>query len=142
MKLTGERERVDDIYTHTDNDHLHLIFKSLNHPTQVDWNLNDDIFTYDRTRMETTRDALNEVFHDIDHEKMRNLFDGWPKDILEEWAVDHHNYFHLEFDIFYSATTLDIAMSVSAFGYRSTDFSSYYSSFHEAYTMHKLSSNL
>jgi len=84
------------------------------------------------------KDNCNKEFGQASHATMTDLFDGWPSNPIENWAVDYNNEFFLHFDAFYSATTLQSMLHVKAYGITTVDRHEYLDSYQQALTMHKL----
>lgn len=87
-------------------------------------------------------DFLNETYSHVEHDGLRELFPDWPRNVVEEWAIDYNNSFMLKFDNFYQADTLQTTIYVKAFGVSNVSWPEYQDTYKQALTMEKLRSNL
>ena len=95
-----------------------------------------------RDRLEEFRNYWSNTLSNVNVEQMPEIFDGWPRNAIEEWATDYNYGFYLRYDVFYSASSLESVVVVNGFGLSSLDWREYQESYLEAQTMHKLKENI
>jgi hypothetical protein len=95
-----------------------------------------------REQLEAFRRALEESYNTVDCDGMAELFEGWPRNSIEEWATDYNYSFHLRYNVFYDAQTLESIVAINGFGIHSLNWTEYQESYHQAHLMHKLKENL
>lgn len=122
------------------------IFKSRNVIAELSWNSVKDVINRwpepRRDQLELYKRYWEAEFDHVDIEQMPELFEGWPRNTLEEWASDYNYAVHLRYDVFYSASSLESFIVVNGYGLHSLDWREYQESYHQAQTMHKLKENL
>lgn len=122
------------------------LFICRNNLAEMSW-IGEDIDAHDwvppsRDQLEPFKHRLNERFEIATQQDMKELFVGWPNNIVEEWAVDYNPEFRLKFDIFYdialAAATMETVLHIACHGICSIDWYDYLDAYLQAQTMYKL----
>ncbi len=147
MKFTGIREYPDSLMPlQIGNCFAGFFLRSRNQINELSWGGTFPGITGwvhpDREQLEAFRRALDNSYSTVDGDTMAVLFEDWPRNSIEEWAVDYNHSFHLRYNVFYDAQTLETQVSVSGFGIHSLDWNEYHESYRQATLMHKLKENL
>lgn len=85
---------------------------------------------------------LNDTYKKTSHDMMKELFDGWPANELEEWTVDYNTEFMLKFDAIYEHATLETTLFIKVYGITNISWIEYAYTYDQAQTMLKLKSGL
>ena len=141
MCFTGPRKFCDVLLTphRKDLDDRVLLFICLNTLYDLKWQgakiLNEQP---GRENLQSLKIEFNSLYKHADHQAMISFFPGWPSNTLEEWAIDYNNTFMLDFDVFYSARSMESIINISVYGDRIVDWKEYSDSYGQSQIMHKL----